>query len=89
MAEKQNDDNDPTIDDLMNDLVGGTLVFKARDRASGVIHETEISRAQALDYAAGDGFGGTVHDLEVLVDEDGEITERDSITMSSTEEDLT
>jgi len=44
----------------------------------GSIHETEITPAQALDLGAGEAIAYTPRDEQILVNDDGTITRRES-----------
>lgn len=52
-----------------------SFTFRGTDR-DGLTYEAELSRAEALDFIAGDGFGYAVGGAELLADEDCGFIER-------------
>lgn len=65
-------------------MTDGNYTFRSLDRETGVWHEVEITAEQAFDMAAAwrDGKLAPLayfpRDQQILVDDDGAITERES-----------
>jgi hypothetical protein len=53
-------------------------VFRSVDPETGVAREVELTEEQARRLAAGENATWTVRDEQILVDDDGTITERES-----------
>jgi hypothetical protein len=56
---------------------GEIYTFRSADE-NGDVTEIEMTAAQVLDFSAGKAIGYVPRDREVLMDEDGQIIERES-----------